>query len=105
LKGHDIEPFWVAEFCRQTSGENGPTAFRQNAFTPKVTSTKERSAMQGWLKIRDVSEYTGLSVSALYTLVSKRQIPYGKAGRLLRFKREDIDSWLKRHTDTSRDHR
>jgi excisionase family DNA binding protein len=50
------------------------------------------------LDIREVSEYTGLSVHTLYTMVSQRRIPYVKVGRLTKFDVGLLDAWLKQHT-------
>lgn len=48
--------------------------------------------------IREVAEYTGLSVHTLYTMVSQRRIPFVKAGRLVRFDLKGIDSWIEKNT-------
>ncbi|MGQ0555026.1 MAG: helix-turn-helix domain-containing protein [Nitrospiraceae bacterium] len=48
--------------------------------------------------IRDVAEYTGLSVHTLYTMVSQRRIPFVKAGRLVKFDLKSIDSWIEKNT-------
>jgi excisionase family DNA binding protein len=50
------------------------------------------------LDIRDVADYTGLSVHTLYTMVSQRRIPYVKVGRLTKFDRRLLDDWIKKNT-------
>lgn len=50
------------------------------------------------LNIREVAEYTGLSVHTLYTMVSQRRIPFVKAGRLVKFDLKAIDSWIEKNT-------
>lgn len=50
------------------------------------------------LTIREVAEYTGLSVHTLYTMVSQRRIPFVKVGRLTKFDRYLLDEWLGKHT-------
>jgi excisionase family DNA binding protein len=54
--------------------------------------------MQRLLNIREVAEYTGLSVPTLYAMVSKRRIPYVKVGRLTKFSPDSLERWLKQHT-------
>ena len=44
--------------------------------------------------ITEASEYLGLKVSRLRYAVKKNQIPYIKIGRLLRFEKSQLDSWL-----------
>lgn len=48
--------------------------------------------------IREVAEYTGLSVHTLYAMVSQRRIPYVKAGRLTKFDFKAIDAWIERNS-------
>ena len=50
------------------------------------------------LDIREVSAYTGLATKTLYTMVSQRRIPYVKVGRLTKFDKGLLDTWLKQHT-------
>jgi len=50
------------------------------------------------LSIDETSEYLGLAPTTLYKMVNRRQIPYVKVGRLLRFDRRLIDGWLEEHT-------
>jgi excisionase family DNA binding protein len=46
------------------------------------------------LSVDEVSEYTGLSINTLYAWVSQKKIPFVKIGRLTKFDRKDIDSWI-----------
>lgn len=48
--------------------------------------------------VQEVSEYTGLSVSTLYCMVSQRRIPFVKVGRLTKFDLRLLDEWLAKHT-------
>lgn len=48
--------------------------------------------------IQDVSEYTGLSVHTLYTMVSQRRIPFVKVGRLTKFDLGLLDEWISKNT-------
>jgi len=50
------------------------------------------------LTIREVANYTGLSVHTLYAMVSQRRIPFVKVGRLTKFDLRLLDDWLKQHT-------
>lgn len=44
--------------------------------------------------IEDVAKYLQVSVPTVYRYVHLRQIPYIKIGSGLRFKADDIESWL-----------
>ena len=47
------------------------------------------------MKIKEVAEITQLSVSHLYSLVSKGEIPHIKLGSATRFAESDIMNWLR----------
>jgi len=50
------------------------------------------------INVREVSEYLDLSVNTIYSLVSKRRIPFVKMGRLTKFDLEKIDDWIKENS-------
>ncbi len=49
------------------------------------------------LTIDELSIYLKIPKSTLYKLVREGKVPFQKVGRHLRFHRESIDEWLKRH--------
>jgi len=49
------------------------------------------------LTIKELSVYLKIPKSTLYKLVREGKVPSQKVGRHLRFHREAIDEWLKRH--------
>jgi len=48
--------------------------------------------ISGLLSVADASAYLSIKKSTLYSKLS--DIPHYKIGRLIRFKKEEIDSWL-----------
>ena len=50
------------------------------------------------MNIKEAAEYTGLSVSSLYTMVSQRRIPFVKMGRLTKFDLRLLDEWIAKNT-------
>ncbi len=48
--------------------------------------------------IKEVAEYTGLSVHTLYTMVSQRRVPFVKMGRLTKFDLRLLDEWIAKNT-------
>ena len=50
-----------------------------------------------YLSIKDASVYSGLKKSYLYSRVEAGDLPHYKFGRLIRFKREELDLWLQNH--------
>jgi len=54
--------------------------------------------MKRLLNIQEASQYVGLSVHTLYTMVSQRRIPFVKMGRLTKFDIGLLDAWIKKNT-------
>jgi len=46
------------------------------------------------LNIEEVAQLTGYQKSYLYVLVCQNKIPYFKQGRLLRFHRQEVQTWI-----------
>jgi excisionase family DNA binding protein len=44
--------------------------------------------------IQKLSEYLEIKVSTLYSLVAQKKIPHYRVGRLVRFKKSEIDIWM-----------
>ena len=63
----------------------------------KSVATKEQTYYQ-IITIQEASQYTGLAVKTLYTMVSQRRIPHVKVGRLLRFDVGLLNQWLQEQT-------
>lgn len=55
--------------------------------------------------IEQAAEYTGLSVSFLQKLCSRRRVPHLKVGRRVVFDRTLLDRWLQRRAVLPRDWR
>lgn len=46
------------------------------------------------MTIKDVSNYTKIKEKTIYAKVESKQIPSYRIGRLIRFKKEEIDEWI-----------
>jgi excisionase family DNA binding protein len=50
----------------------------------------------GWITPREAMAHLGLgSRSALQRLIEQHRLPYGRMGRNYRFRRADLDAWMK----------
>lgn len=58
--------------------------------------TQERRSQGGpeYFKIDDISMYLNIKVKTLYSLVESGDIPHYRIGRLIRFKKKDVDLWM-----------
>jgi len=50
------------------------------------------------LDTNEASEFLGIKKNTLYEWVIQRKIPHIKVGRLVKFKQEDLEAWLKKTT-------
>jgi excisionase family DNA binding protein len=63
-----------------------------------------KEAFSGYLSINDLSGYLGIKPKTLYARV--KEIPHYKVGRLIRFRKEDVDAWMEQHrvAEEKKDH-
>ncbi len=48
-----------------------------------------------WLSVADIAEYLGIKKDTIYKWLSKRTIPAHKLGRLWKFKKSEVDEWVR----------
>ena len=51
--------------------------------------------MDKWLTLEQIAEYLQMSESSIYKMAQSGKIPAYKVGRQWRFKKEDIDKWVR----------
>jgi len=54
--------------------------------------------MDELIGVTELAQYLKVNPQTIYNWVSGNKVPYTKVGDLLRFKKEDIDGWLKKKT-------
>ena len=52
---------------------------------------------QQYLTVQEVSQYLHIKPGTLYAKAETDEIPHYKIGRLVRFKKADIDAWMEKH--------
>ena len=54
------------------------------------------SAVQNrWLSVQELSDYLGIKRDTVYKWILRRNMPAHKAGRLWKFRKEEIDNWVR----------
>lgn len=48
-----------------------------------------------WLSVDDIAAYLGLKRDTVYRWISERNMPGHKFGRLWKFRKEEVDKWVK----------
>lgn len=51
--------------------------------------------MGSFLTVREAARFLRVKPNTLYTWAYRRQIPSQKVGKSLRFRRKDLETWLK----------
>ncbi len=48
-----------------------------------------------WLSVNDIAEYLGIRRETVYKWLERKDMPAHKVGRLWKFKRDEIDQWVR----------
>ena len=48
-----------------------------------------------WLAVDEIAEYLGVTRDTIYTWVADKGLPGHKVGRLWKFKRDEVDGWVR----------
>lgn len=51
-----------------------------------------------WLSVEEIAEYLGISKDTVYTWIANKAMPAHRIGRFWKFKRTEIDEWIRRGT-------
>ncbi len=62
----------------------------------KITTIQEAAPqpVKQWMNVPETAAYLSISSSKIYKLTSTMEIPHMKLGKLLYFRKEQIDEWL-----------
>jgi excisionase family DNA binding protein len=48
-----------------------------------------------WLSVDEIAEYLGVSRDTVYSWLSNKSMPGHRVGRLWKFKRPEVDQWVR----------
>jgi len=48
-----------------------------------------------WLSVDEIAEYLGVKRDTVYKWIAERDMPAHRVGRFWKFKKEEVDSWVK----------
>ena len=48
-----------------------------------------------WLSVADIAEYLGVKKDTVYKWIARKGMPAHKVGRLWKFKRAEVDRWVR----------
>ena len=58
---------------------------------PGVNTMEDR-----WLSVDEIGAYLGIKRETVYKWISDKTLPAHKMGRLWKFKKDEIDAWVRR---------
>jgi excisionase family DNA binding protein len=61
------------------------------------TQKEQGNKTSGFWSIQGLSNYLDIKTSTLYAMVGEKKIPHYKVGRLIRFRKSEIDLWMERN--------
>ena len=82
--------------------------FLKSLSVPAIVSEKsivsgQISRQKQLMDMNEASEYLGIRKNTLYEWVIERKVPHVRVGRLLKFRREDLENWLRKRTQEEKD--
>jgi excisionase family DNA binding protein len=48
-----------------------------------------------WLSVEEIAAYLGIKPDTVYKWIGRKDMPAHKAGRLWKFRQEEVDSWIR----------
>ena len=70
--------------------------------TVRATATARGAGWRGtsgmddrWLSVDEICTHLGISRDTVYKWIDKKKMPAHRAGRLWKFKRDDVDEWMR----------
>ncbi len=48
-----------------------------------------------WLSVDEIAAYLGIKRDTVYKWISEKQMPAHRMGRLWKFRKEEVDEWVK----------
>jgi len=48
-----------------------------------------------WFSVDEIADYLGVKRDTLYKWIERKRLPAHKLGRLWKFRKEEVDKWIK----------
>lgn len=49
-----------------------------------------------WLSVDEIAHYLGVKRDTVYKWIDRKQMPAHKVGRLWKFRKEEVDQWVRK---------
>lgn len=48
-----------------------------------------------WMSVEDIADHLGVSKDTVYAWISKKEMPAHRVGRLWKFQKSEVDTWVR----------
>lgn len=60
-----------------------------------MNNLSSSAAQDRWLSVEELAGYVGIKRDTVYKWIARRHMPAHKVGRLWKFRKEEIDEWVR----------
>lgn len=53
-----------------------------------------------WLSVDEIAAYLGIKRDTVYKWINRKQMPAHKVGRLWKFRKDEVDSWIRTNNES-----
>ena len=57
-----------------------------------------------WLSVEEIGTYLGVKRDTVYIWISEKKMPAHKVGRLWKFKKDEVDQWIRQGGASNKRH-
>ena len=69
----------------------------------QMDNSSTSSVQDRWLSVEELAGYLGIKRDTVYKWIARRAMPAHKVGRLWKFRKEEIDEWVRSGAASGRD--
>ncbi len=89
--------------CRARTESVRPGMLYADLLDKQMGNPPTSSVQDRWLSVEELAIYLGIKRDTVYKWITRRTMPAHKVGRLWKFRKEEIDAWVRSGTAGARD--
>lgn len=71
------------------------SVFSVDCYRNKINEAKMDEIEDRWLSMSEICKHLGISSDTAYKWIEKKGMPAHKIGRLWKFKKDEVDGWVR----------
>ena len=77
------------------AGHVQPDMLYADLLDKQMNSSSTPPVQDRWLSVEELASYLGIKRDTVYKWIARRNMPAHKVGRLWKFRKEEIDGWVR----------